>query len=183
MKKLPGKIIILMICAVIFLSACVCAMAEGETNALSKGKIYFAAPLFSQAERDYNLKVVKVLEDHGYEVFLPQRDGLLAAEMEGKTEEELNDMIFRLDYSSIMKADILVMLIDGRVPDEGACVELGIAYASGKRCYGMKTDSRAVESKLDMNPMIAGCFIRIFKDLNGDEMIKKLEQYLAENDL
>ena len=31
--------------------------------------------------------------------------------------------------------------------------------------------------------MIAGCFIRIFKDLNGDEMIKKLEQYLAENDL
>ena len=36
MKKLPGKIIILMICAVIFLSACVCAMAEGETNALSK---------------------------------------------------------------------------------------------------------------------------------------------------
>ena len=102
-----------------------------------KGKYTLQHRCFRRQNGNYNLKVVKVLEDHGYEVFLPQRDGLLAAEMEGKTEEELIDMIFRLDYSSIMKADILVMLIDGRVPDEGACVELGIAYASGKRCYGI----------------------------------------------
>ncbi|MBQ6361514.1 MAG: hypothetical protein IJJ25_10290 [Lachnospiraceae bacterium] len=42
----------------------------GDTNAAGK-TVYFAAPLFSQAERDYNLKITKVLEDHGYQVFLP----------------------------------------------------------------------------------------------------------------
>ena len=51
-------------------------------------RIYFAAPLFNEAEREYNLKLVTLLESYGYEVFLPQRDGFLAPELEGKTEEE-----------------------------------------------------------------------------------------------
>jgi nucleoside 2-deoxyribosyltransferase len=38
-------------------------------------KVYFAGPLFNKAEKDYNLKVVSVLEKAGYKVFLPQRDG------------------------------------------------------------------------------------------------------------
>ena len=60
---------------------------ESDTKATGK-TVYFAGPLFSQAERDYNLKITKVLEDNGYQVFLPQRDGFLASELEGKTEEE-----------------------------------------------------------------------------------------------
>ena len=98
-------------------------------------RIYFAAPLFNEAEREYNLKLVTLLESYGYEVFLPQRDGFLAPELEGKTEEEKTEMIFRKDRDEVLKADILFMVLDGRVPDEGACVELGIAYANGKRCY------------------------------------------------
>ena len=127
--------------------------------------------------------VTEVLEDHGYEVFLPQRDGYLAAELEGKTEEELIEMIFEKDYSEVLKADILFMNLDGRVPDEGACVELGIAYASGKRCYGFKTDTRAVNLNMDLNIMIAGCFTEIFKNDDGEELIKEIKQYLAENEL
>ncbi len=42
-------------------------------------KVYFASPLFSQCEKDFNLKLTEILEKHGYEVFLPQRDGYLAA--------------------------------------------------------------------------------------------------------
>ena len=76
---------------------------------------------------------------------MPQRDGYLAAELAGKTEDELTQLIFEKDFSEVMKADIFFMLLDGRVPDEGACVELGIAYANGKRCYGVKTDARSVE--------------------------------------
>ncbi len=153
----------------------------GKDN--SGKKVYFAAPLFCQSEKDYNLKLTKVLEDHGYEVFLPQRDGYLAAELEGKSEEELTEMIFEKDTSEILKADILFMNLDGRVPDEGACVELGIAYANGKRCYGFKTDVRSVEINMDLNPMITGCFTKLFKDFDGDELIKEIEEYLSENDL
>ncbi len=64
-------------------------------------KIYFAAPMFSQSEKDYNLVVVKILEDYGYTVFLPQRDGLQAFELEGKSEEEKTEMIFTLDHDEV----------------------------------------------------------------------------------
>ena len=124
-----------------------------------------------------------MLEDNGYEVFLPQRDGIEAAMLEGKSEKEKARLIFEKDVSEIMKADIVVMLLDGRVPDEGACVELGIGYANQKRCYGIKTDTRSIKIDLDLNPMISECFIRLFKDFDGDKLIEQLEQYLAENEL
>ena len=155
---------------------------EAEQSAEGK-RVYFAAPLFSEAERAYNLKIVSILEKHGYEVFLPQRDGFLAPELEGKTEEEKTTMIFQKDKDEVLKADILFMLLDGRVPDEGACVELGIAYASGKRCYGIKNDARSVELDMDLNPMISGCFTKLFYNLNEEELIKSLEEYLTDNEL
>ena len=158
------------------------AAGEGSEEAAGK-KVYFAGPMFNQGEKDFNLKVVKVLEDSGYQVFLPQRDGLQAALLEGKTEEELIKMIFDLDAGEVQKADILFMNLDGRVPDEGACVELGLAYASGKRCYAFKTDPRTIEVNLDLNPMISGCMIKIFMNYDGDQLIEELTQYLAENDL
>jgi nucleoside 2-deoxyribosyltransferase len=154
-----------------------------EAGSAPGKKVYFAGPLFSQSEKDYNLQLTEVLEDHGYEVFLPQRDGYLASELDGKTEEEKTQMIFMKDVSEVLKADILFMVLDGRVPDEGACVELGIAYANGKRCYGVKTDVRAVENNMDLNPMIAGCFARQFKNSDGNALIEELEQYLSGNEL
>ena len=146
-------------------------------------KVYFAGPLFCQAEKDFNLKIAGILEKYGYEVFLPQRDGFEAALFEGKTEEELTKMIFEKDVSEVLKADIIFMNLDGRIPDEGACVELGIAFANGKKCYGFKTDTRSAELKLDLNPMIAGCFDKIFKNFDGEELIKELEKYLKEKNL
>ena len=146
-------------------------------------KVYFAGPLFSKAEKDFNLELTHVLEEFGYEVFLPQRDGVEAAQLEGKSEEELIRMIFELDCSHIDEADIVFMVTDGRVPDEGACVELGIAYAKNKRCYGVKTDTRSIEKNIDLNPMIVGCFRKLFTNYDGDALIEELRQYLSENDL
>ena len=103
---------------------------EADQTAVGK-KVYFAGPLFNDAEREYNLTLVTILENYGYEVFLPQRDGFLAPELEGKTAEEITEMIFQKDRDEVLAADILFMMLDGRIPDEGACVELGIAYASG----------------------------------------------------
>ena len=156
---------------------------EMTENESSGKKVYFAGPLFNQAEKDFNLELTNVLEEYGYEVFLPQRDGIEAALLEGKTEEELIEMIFSLDAGEVCKADILFMNLDGRVPDEGACVELGIAYANGKRCYGFKTDTRSVEAGMDLNPMISGCMTRIFKNYDGDMLIEEIKEYLSENDL
>lgn len=119
--------------------------------------VYIAGPLFSQAELDFNEKVDERLRECGYDTFLPQRDGkklsdLIAA---GISKEDAVKTIFELDLQQIHKSDILLLIIDGRVPDEGACVELGIAYALNKECIGLKTDSRSLMGNLD-NPLILG---------------------------
>lgn len=99
------------------------------------------------------------------------------------TEAEKTQMIFEKDLEHVLEADIVFMVLVGRVPDEGACVELGIAYANDKRCYGFKTDARSVEIDMDLNPMISGCFTRLFSDHDGEILIEELKQYLSENEL
>ena len=53
------------------------------------------------------------------------------------------------------------IILDGRVPDEGAAVELGIAYAHKelampeKRLVGLMTDVRASFISAKLNPMLA----------------------------
>ena len=157
--------------------------AQVAASVKTGNKVYFAAPLFNQSEKDYNLKITNILESYGYEVFLPQRDGYLAPEIQGMTQEEAMNKIFQKDLEEVLKADIIFIMLDGRVPDEGACVELGIGYANGKRCYGFKTDARSVEFGLDLNPMITGCFEKLFYNLDGDKLIEELKQYLSENTL
>jgi hypothetical protein len=58
-------------------------------------------------------------------------------------------------------ADVFLLVLDGRVPDEGACVELGIAYGHkwlGKReklLIGLHTDARAAFLRAKLNAMLA----------------------------
>jgi len=120
-------------------------------------KIYIAGPLYSDAEKNYNLKVSALLESLDNSTFLPQRDGFLFAELldKGMASEEAKETIFKKDYDEIKKSDVVVIILDGRVPDEGACVEIGIAYVLGKICIGLKTDSRSLVDGQD-NPLIIG---------------------------
>ena len=192
MKKIKTYMLFLCLSFLIILSSCKNDVKDNKeindtttkTDIIRNGKnVYFAAPLFNQSERDYNLKLTNILESYGYVVFLPQRDGFLAPELEGLTEEQKLKKIFDKDYEEVLNADIIFMVIDGRVPDEGACVELGIAYANGKRCYGIKNDARSVEADIDTNPMITGCLIKLFYNLDSEQLLNDLTSYLDSNDL
>lgn len=180
---------IIVLCFTVIFALAACGSGDSDKSASGSGgdkagkRVYLAAPLFSKAELDYNLEITKLLEDYGYKVFLPQRDGFLAPELEGKSEEQLTKMIFEKDREEVLKSDILVMILDGRVPDEGACVELGFAYENNKRCYGLKTDPRATEKNLELNPMIKGCFKKVFVNYDGAQLINSLKQYLSQNEL
>jgi nucleoside 2-deoxyribosyltransferase len=129
--------------------------------------IYFAGPLFNEAERDFNLKLATTLEEHGYKVFLPQRDGLGKDDFNptsmltmGMTEEEISQQIFTTDRDRVFEADVLLFVLDGRVPDEGACVELGMAYGQkyllqkSTLLVGLHTDWRWVFPWTQLNPLI-----------------------------
>ena len=136
-------------------------------------KIYFAAPLFNEMELRRNEEYTKLLEEWGYEVYLPQREAGLSAQIlkdESKDKLEINKKIFNTDLQGIKDCDILIFFLDGRVPDEGACVELGIAYALGKKCIGYKTDDRNLDFTGDDNLFIEGCMD--FKVIHNTEELK-----------
>jgi hypothetical protein len=68
--------------------------------------------------------------------------------------------MFHLDRTRILDAEVFLFVLDGRVPDEGACVELGIAYCQkylqdGERLLvGLHTDTRAAFIGGRLNPMV-----------------------------
>ncbi len=100
-------------------------------------KIYIAGPLFNQAERTFNERIDAILRKAGHETYLPQRDGGQFAKERDKAK-----FLFETDLQNLNWCDTILFLFDGRVPDEGACFELGYAYASHKRCIGYRTDAR-----------------------------------------
>ena len=60
----------------------------------------------------------------------------------------------------VLDAEVFLFVLDGRVPDEGACVELGIAYRQmylqdgEKLLVGLHTDTRAAFNGGRLNPMV-----------------------------
>lgn len=107
-------------------------------------RIYIAAPLFNEAERSFNLTVDATVRALGVHTYLPQRDGGVGADLvaQGQDPAQVRARLFELDVAAVRDCDALVMVLDGRVPDEGACVELGLAYAWNTPTFGLQTDIR-----------------------------------------
>jgi len=119
-------------------------------------RVYVAGPLFNDMERERNAAIGRFLEGLGYEAYLPQDKaqlGKLAAAIDAATARA---RIFEQDLQALRECDAVLCLLDGRVPDEGMCVELGIAHALGKACLGYRTDWR-VHDPGGLNLMIEGC--------------------------
>jgi nucleoside 2-deoxyribosyltransferase len=147
--------------------------------------IYFAAPLFCEAEKAFNLQLTQELEGRGFTVFLPQRDGVESNKppYNQMTSDQLCQAIFTEDRDKILEADIFLFVLDGRVPDEGGGVELGIAYGQkhllgrDKLLIGLHTDRRAAFAfvGVKVNPMIHGALDYIAEDEN--DLMAALEEY------
>lgn len=146
--------------------------------------IYFAAPLFCQSERAYNAELTTKLEKSGFSVFLPQRDGIKLSEefLLENNDSERCQKIFTFDRSKILIADIFLMILDGRVPDEGVCVALGIAHEDKvinnqeKLLIGYLTDIRVLADEFQVNPMISGALD--YLALKEDELIRKMKSQI-----
>ncbi|MGY0572393.1 nucleoside 2-deoxyribosyltransferase [Bradyrhizobium sp. RDM12] len=132
----------------------------------NRPSVYLAAPLFSDSERASNREIARRLSGSA-DVFVPQDDGLLLVDLvsAGVPIEEAKRRIFQGDIAAISRCDILVIVMDGRSIDEGACFELGYAYALGKVCVGLKTDIRSLLPIGD-NPMIECAVRRVFRRLD-----------------
>lgn len=136
-------------------------LSENDTDGHRK-KLYVAAPLFSAGEIAFNKRLKEMLSRY-FDVFLPQEDGGLMTELikQGKSDREAAEAVFKADVRAIAQADVLLIVLDGSSVDEGAAIELGIAYALGKDCYGLQTDMRRL-LPTGNNPMISCSIRRVF---------------------
>lgn len=128
-------------------------------------RIYCAGPLFNPKEREEMSAISSVLKNAGYSAFLPQEDGLKFAELlptltRKKIPMEdaatmLNMAIFSLDVFEVVNCDGLILNMNGRVPDEGAMVEAGIAWSHNKTIVIFKNDERSLILG-NCNPLVMG---------------------------
>jgi nucleoside 2-deoxyribosyltransferase len=127
-------------------------------------RVYLAGPLFSDGERSRNRSIRDAILSFA-NVYLPQEDGGLIVDLvrDGMPVEQAKSEIFGQDIQAIQQCDVLVIVMDGRAIDEGASFELGYAFALGKTCVGLKTDSRTLLPFGD-NPMIEAALREIFRD-------------------
>src|SRR5660397_277964 len=99
--------------------------------------VYLAAPLFSEAECDFNRKLRDEIISAGFKVFLPQEDSNNIKDMKDRQK-----IIFNKNLKGIENSDILVAVIDGADVDSGTAWEIGFAFAKGKPLLGLRTDFR-----------------------------------------
>ncbi len=153
-----------------------------------KYKIYCAGPLFNPKEREDMEEIASVLEKNLFDVFLPHRDGLEFAHFypimldrnksHATASSVLKRAIFYLDIFHVLNSDGLILNMNGRVPDEGAMVEVGVGWSAGKAIVIFKNDVRSLIDGND-NPLVVGlsdfnvvsdksdiprCFRELFKD-------------------
>ena len=128
--------------------------------------VYCSGPLFCPEELAGMSALAGVLERAGYRTFLPQRDGLeryllpyvdsLLNTRALGLRRRIDRAVFALDvFQLARRCDALVCNLNGRVPDEGAAVEAGIAFAVGTPVVLYKNDRRSVFHGGD-NSMLLG---------------------------
>jgi nucleoside 2-deoxyribosyltransferase len=99
-------------------------------------RLYVAAPLFTEAERAFNLVLARALEAEGHHVYLPQRD-TPSSEGSGRTTN-----IFHSNLAALRTAEAVIAVCDGVQVDDGTAWEIGYAYGRNLQVFGLRTDAR-----------------------------------------
>ncbi|MCX9025244.1 MAG: nucleoside 2-deoxyribosyltransferase [Candidatus Methanoperedens sp.] len=110
--------------------------------------VYLAAPLFSEAECDFNRRLRDLIITAGFQVFLPQEDS------NNIHVDNRQEIIFNKNLAALDGSDIIVAVIDGADVDSGTAWEIGYAYSKGKPVLGLKTDFRTLGIEGTVNLMI-----------------------------
>jgi nucleoside 2-deoxyribosyltransferase len=118
-----------------------------EKRPESRSQAYLAAPLFSDAERAFNLVLRDLLADNGYQVYLPQE----TERVEGTGRDQA---IFESHISALEGAGCVVAVCDGADTDSGTAWEIGFAIAKGIPVIALSTDRRRPEGGRRVNLMI-----------------------------
>ncbi len=121
-----------------------------DVYAVAASRVYLAGPLFSEAERNWNVRIAEYLRSYAYEVYLPQEIGDSSASRGIDAHQE----IFTQNLSALDTSDLVVAVIDGADADSGTAWEMGYANAKGVPVYAIRTDFRMVGATEHVNLML-----------------------------
>jgi nucleoside 2-deoxyribosyltransferase len=112
-----------------------------------KRLIYFAAPLFTQAEWLWNIKLAEGLRSEEIEIILPQD---AARPMLYNPKKFDANKLFAGNVDDIKRADLVLAVFDQADPDSGTSWECGYAFAIGRPIIGVRTDIRRTGDDPDL---------------------------------
>jgi len=142
--------------------------------------IYLAGPLFSLAERAFNIQFAQMIESRmkDVEVTLPQERAAKLLSLENGMKLIFEDCLKMVD-----EADIVVAVLDGPDADSGTSVELGYAYSVRTPIIGVRTDFRISEDRglnLMLSNICSALIIDVSSDMTGlvDSVIKAISENL-----
>lgn len=130
--------------------------AAKDNAALVNARVYCSGPLFSPDEHREMLSVAQAFERAGNTAYLPQRDGgepffldamkspLTGSLISRPITNIANRIVFSMDVAELLSSAYFVCNLNGRIYDEGAMVEAGMAYAAGKPIVLYINEERSV---------------------------------------
>jgi nucleoside 2-deoxyribosyltransferase len=144
-------------------------------------KIYTAGPLgFSEAGRIVHERIVKILQDEGYEIldpwtFDPESINQVVVMPYGSERkaawERLNSLIGKANQSLMDESDLIFAVLDGVDVDSGTAAEIGYGFAKGKKIIGYRGDFRLSS---DNEGSIVNLQVEYFIRASGGTIITRL---------
>jgi nucleoside 2-deoxyribosyltransferase len=142
-------------------------------------KIYFAGPLFTQAERQWNAVLAETLRKNGYQVILPQET---AQKMIDENRNFNPGLLFKHATQRLAECDVVLAIFDGPDADSGTAWECGYAFALGKKLVGIRTDLRRGGDDLtNVNLMLSNCVDSIIDASSFTDDVNKLARRVDEH--
>jgi nucleoside 2-deoxyribosyltransferase len=136
-------------------------------------KLYLAGPLFTLAEKNFNVSLAAALRRFGHECFLPQ---------DHEPREKTASAIFTSDVDGIDWADMVVANLDGPDPDSGTCWEIGYGYGKDKLLLNYRTDFRIHQGIDPINLMLTEAASETIyaAGLTIDELAAEINRHIIE---
>lgn len=109
--------------------------------------IYWAAPLFTDAERAWNAECTAAIRSRlpGLRVLVPQEFCASHDQHHGSEAKPDFAAIFRDCRAGIDAANIMIAVLDGADADSGTAWEMGYAHARDLTIIGLRSDWRPAE--------------------------------------
>jgi len=136
---------------------------------LTQKPIYYAGPLFTEAERQWNqanAATIRTLWPQ-WELLMPQEFCAAFDKPPGGVPDF--GKIFAACVEHLERSGVVLAIVDGADPDSGTCWEIGYAYARGIPVVGLRTDWRPGEDGL------ANCMIT----RSCTAVVRRLDEALA----